>query len=97
MKAKQYFERYVNEYSDKSIEWKVIKTFIDIFNEAEQIAKIRNTDTDMSFRAIFKELNKKANSFCRIVNEIDDFGLKENSFMIFVEDKYPEIYEIVFK
>ena len=39
MKAKDYFTRYVNEFPDKSNEWKVVKTFQDIFSEAEKIAK----------------------------------------------------------
>lgn len=96
MKAKEYFERYVNENSDKTIEWKVVKTFRDIFCEAQEIAKIRNAKTDSAYQSIFKELNQKANSFCRMVNEIDDFGLKENAFMIFVQAENTEFFNAVY-
>ena len=96
MKAKDYFNRYVNEFQDKSNEWKVIKTFHDIFFEAQEIAKNRNAKTDTAYQNIFKELNQKANSFCRMVNEFNDMGLKNNAFMIFVKSENPEFYRMVY-
>jgi hypothetical protein len=96
MKAKDYFTRYVNEYQDKSNEWKVVKTFRDIFCEAQEIAKARNAKTDSAYQNIFKELNLKANSFCRMVNEIDNMQLKQDAFMLFVEAENPEFYRSVY-
>ena len=96
MKAKDYFTRYLNEFPDKPKEWKVIRTFQDIFSEAEKIAKSRNAKTDMAYQNIFKELNEKANSFCRMVNEIDNMGLKKDAFMIFTKNIDPEFYHNVY-
>jgi hypothetical protein len=96
MKAKDYFTRYVNEFPDNSNEWKVIKTFRDIFCEAQEIAKNRNAKTDTAYQNIFKELNQKANSFCRMVNEIDGMGLKNDAFMIFVQSETPDFYRAVY-
>lgn len=76
MKAKEYFEKYVNENQDKSNEWKIVKTFRDIFCEGQKMAKNRNAKTIRAYEAIFKELNIKENSFCRMVNKIDDMQLK---------------------
>lgn len=96
MKAKEYFEKYVNENQDKTKEWKIIKAFRDIFYEAEIIAKSRNVKTDSGYISIFKELNQKANSLCKMVNEIDDFGLKQNAFMIFVQQENPSFFKSVY-
>lgn len=96
MTAKEYFKRYVNEFDGKSNIWKVVKTFHDIFCEAQGIAKTRNAKSHYAYRNIFKELNQKANSFCRMVNEIHDMGLKNDAFMLFVKDKNAEFYRAVY-
>jgi hypothetical protein len=96
MKAKDYFNRYLNDYQDKTKEWKIIKIFRDIFCEAEEIAKKRGAVTDTAYQSIFKELNAKANAFCRMVNEKDDMGLKQDAFMIFVESENPKFYKAVY-
>lgn len=96
MKAKDYFNRYVNEFPDKSNEWKIERTFRDIFCEAQEIAKNRNAKTATAYQNIFKELNQKANSFCRMVNEIDNMNLKKDAFMIFVKSESPEFYHAVY-
>lgn len=99
MKAKEYFERYVNEhqeFSGKSKEWKLIKTFRDIFCEAETIAKSRNAQTANAYQNIFKELNQKANSFSKMVNEIDDMGIKDNAFKLFVQAENPNFFSMIF-
>ena len=95
MKAKDYFTRYVNEFPDKSKGWMVIETFRDIFCEAQEIAKSRNVKTVAAYQNIFKELNQKANSFCQMVNEIDDMGLKHDAFMFFIESVNPDFYRAV--
>lgn len=96
MKAKDYFAKYVNDNLDKSNEWKVIKAFRDIFCEAEAIAKARGAKTDAAYQAIFTELNNKANAFCRMVNEIDAMGLKQDAFMLFVESENPDFFKMVY-
>lgn len=96
MKARDYFEKYVNENSDKSNDWKLIKAFRDIVCEAEEIAKLRNAETDKAYHSIFNELNIKANSFIRMVNDIDDMGIKKDAFKIFIQLESPELFKAVF-
>lgn len=97
MKAKEYFEKYVNGYDGKDNDWKLVKTFRDIFCEAQQIAKQRNSTTDRAYQSIFKELNQKANSFLKMVNENNkEMMIKNDAFMIFVELEMPQFYKMVF-
>lgn len=96
MKAKEYFEKYVNENQDKSNEWKIVKTFRDIFCEGQKMAKNRNAKTIRAYEAIFKELNIKGNSFCRMVNKIDDMQLKNNAFMLFVQSENEDFFNAVY-
>ena len=96
MKAKEYFEKYINENQDKSKEWRIVQTLRDIFCEAEVIAKNRNVTTDAGYQSIFKELNDKANSFCKAVNQIDDMELKHDAFKLFIKSENKNLYKMLF-
>lgn len=97
MKAKEYFAKYVNEYPGLSNEQKVIETFRQIVLEAGSVAKIRNVKSDSGWVPIFRELNQKANSFCRMVNEIDGMDLRQDAFMHYVKHESPSLHKLVYE
>ena len=98
MKAKEYFNRFINENQDRSIELRLLMVFNDMLMEIKTIQNQRNTKSDRAFIAIMKELEVKSRAFVRLVNEIEPFKsegeLKHNAFMLFVEQQYPELAKI---
>lgn len=95
MKAKEYFEKYVNEYQGYSNDYKVITILRDIYCEAKDIAKQRNSQSNETYKAIFKELNQKANSFCLMVNEIDNMNMKKDALMLLIQIESPVLYKML--
>jgi len=95
MKAKEYFEKYINENQDKSKEWRFIKCLQEMILEVNEIAKMRNAKYDRALIAIFNEQNMKAISFIKKVNEIDGTFYKIDAFKIFLKEESPEMYKLV--
>lgn len=95
MKAKEYFEKYVNENQDKENMYRVVSIFFDLFNEVKEIQLIRKAQSNSAMIAILNEQNLKANSFINKVNEIDDLGIKRDAFKIFISQEMPELYKMI--
>ena len=56
MKAKEYFNQFLNENHDKSVEWRLVNAFRQMVLEVEQIAKMRSAKSKSSFQKISKNL-----------------------------------------
>ena len=101
MKAKEYFNRFINENQDRSVEVRLLMVFNDMLLEIKTIQKQRNTKSDKAFIAIMKELEIKSYAFIKLANEIEPFKsegeLKHDAFMLFVEQQYPELAKIYYK
>ena len=101
MKAKEYFNQFLNENQDKTIEWRLVHAFRQMFLEVEQIAKMRRTKSDTALVAIFKEIETKSHSFIRLVNEIEPFKsegtVKRDAFKLFVEQSSPSLAAMVWR
>lgn len=95
MKAKEYFEKYVNENQDKEKMYRVVSIFFDIFNEVKEIRLMRKAQSNSAMIAILNEQNLKANSFIRKVNEIDDLGIKKDAFKIFINEEMPKLSKMI--
>ena len=95
MKAKDYFKKYVNDYQGYSNDYKVVTILRDIYCEAKDIAKARNTESNEAYKSIFKELNQKANSFCLMVNEIDNMDLKKDALLLLIQIESPTLYKLL--
>jgi hypothetical protein len=99
MKAKEYFNQFLNENQDKSVEWRLVNAFRQMVLEVEKIAKMRNAKSDSAFVAIFKEIETKSRSFILLVNETEPFKtkgmVKSDAFKRFVELSYPSLAAIV--
>lgn len=95
MKAKEYFRKYVEENQDEEKLYRVVKSFMDMFNEVKEIQVMRKAQSDSAMVAIMNEQNIKANSFIRKVNEIDDLGLKPNGFKEFIKSQMPDLAKMI--
>jgi hypothetical protein len=97
MKAKEYFERYVNDTSGKESVILVYEAIISIFLEHKELAKKRNAKSNEAFVAIFEELNKKANSFIKMVNEIEEIQRPKDILYIYIRHFYKDLYVLIKK
>ena len=101
MKAKEYFNQFLNENQDKLIEWRLINAFRQMVLEVEQIAKMRNAKSGTALISIFKEIEIKSHSFIRLVNETEPFKTEEtvkyDAFKLFVEQSSPELASAVWR
>jgi len=99
MKAKEYFNQFLNENHDKAVEWRLVNAFRQMVLEVEQIAKMRNAKSDTALVSIFKEIETKSHSFIRIVNETEPFKsegtVKYDAFKLFVEQSSPSLAAVV--
>ena len=99
MKAKQYFEQFLNENKEHTIEWRMVNAFRGMLLEVEEIRKSRNAKTNSSMIAIFNEVKKKSYAFIKMVNETEPFKsegqIKRNAFEIFTRDVDPELGEMI--
>ncbi len=95
MKAKEYFNQFLNENQDKIVEWRLVNAFRQMVLEIEQIAKIRNAKSDNSLLAIFNEIEIKSHSFIKMVNEIEPFKsegiVKYDAFKLFIKQTSPSL------
>ena len=101
MKAKEYFNQFLNENKDKTVEWRLVNAFRQMVLEVEQIAKMRSAKSDTSLVAIFKEIETKSHSFIRLVNETEPFKsegtVKYDAFKLFVEQSSPSLAAVVWR
>ena len=101
MKAKEYFNQFLNENQDKTIEWRLVYAFQQMVLEVEKIAKMRNAKADTALVAIFKEIETKSHSFIRMINETEPFKsegtVKHDAFKLFVEKSSPSLAAIVWQ
>ena len=95
MKAKEYLRKYVEENQEEDNYYRVVKAFLDMFNEVKEIQLMRKAQSNSAMIAIMNEQNNKANSFIRQVNELDDLGLKKDGFKEFIKSQMPELYEMI--
>ena len=95
MKAKEYFERYVNENQSEEPLYRVVKTMMDMFNEAKDIQLMRKARSNSAMISILNEQNTKCNSFIRKVNEIDGLAIRRDAFKDFIKIQMPELYEMI--
>ena len=91
MRAKEYFERYVNENQNKEPLYRVVKTMMDMFNEVKEIQEMRKAQSNSAMISILNEQNIKCNSFINKVNKIDDLDVKRDAFKDFIKDQMPEL------
>lgn len=101
MKAKEYFNQFLNENQDKIVEWRLVNVFRQMFLEVEQIAKMRNAKSETAFASIFKEIETKSHSFIRLVNETEPFKsegtVKYDAFKLFIEQASPSFAAVVWR
>ncbi len=101
MKAKEYFNQFLNENQDKIAEWRLVNAFRQMVLEVEQIAKMRSAKSDTALVAIFKEIETKSHSFIRLVNETEPFKsegtVKYDAFKLFVEQSSPSLADVVWR
>lgn len=101
MKAKEYFNQFLNENQDKVIEWRLVNAFRQMVLEVEQIAKMRSAKSDTALVAIFKEIETKSHSFIRMVNETEPFKtegtVKYDAFKLFIEQSSPSLADVVWR
>ena len=101
MKAKEYFNQFLNENQDKIVEWRLVNAFRQMVLEVEQIAKMRSAKSDTALAAIFKEIETKSHSFIRLVNETEPFKsegtVKYDAFKLFVEQSSPSLAAVVWR
>src|SRR5574344_1258380 len=99
MKAKQYFEQFLNENKEHTTGWRMVNAFRGMLLEVEEIRKQRNARTNSAMIAIFNEIEKKSHAFINMVNEIEPFKsegkIKRNAFEIFTRDVDPELGEMI--
>jgi phage terminase small subunit len=101
MKAKEYFNQFLNENQDKVIELRLVNAFRQMVLEVEQIAKMRSAESDTALVSIFKEIETKSHSFIRLVNETEPFKsegtVKYDAFKLFVEQSSPSLAAVVWR
>ena len=101
MKAKEYFNQFLNENQDKIVEWRLINAFRQMVLEVGQIAKMRSAKSDTALVAIFKEIETKSHSFIRLVNETEPFktegSVKYDAFKLFAEQSSPSLADVVWR
>lgn len=99
MKATDYLEKYQTENQDKSPDWRVVSTFMNMVLEVNDIAKMRNATRDDALISIFNEQNKKANAFIKMINKLEPFcsegKLKIDGFKIFLIQSDPQLSELI--
>jgi hypothetical protein len=95
MKAKEYFSKYNEIKVEKGSDYALVRCFMDMFNEVQEVAKSRNAKSDSAMFSIFDETNKKGNAFIKMVNkEIDETKegvVNYNGFKIFVQTQFKEL------
>ena len=101
MKAKEYFNQFLNENQDKSPEWRIINVFSSMVLEIKSLAKLRHVVYDAALIRIFKETEIKSYAFIRLVNETEYFKLngilKQDAFKVFVENTSPKLASMVWQ
>ena len=96
MKAKEYFRVYKEENQDKSYEWRLVNALRKMVLEVEEIAKLRNAQSDNALIAIFNEQNLKAQSFIRMVNDtLQDQKIRGDAFVLFVKEESPDLAKMI--
>lgn len=100
MKAKDYLKKFKEENQEQSYDWRLITAFRQMVIEINDIAKMRNARSDNALIAIFKEQSLKANSFIKMVNEIEDCEkrmgtIRNDAFKMFIELENPDLYKLI--
>lgn len=100
MKAKDYFKEFQEENQEKIPEWRLIYALHGMINEVNEVAKMRSARTNSAMIAIFNEQNLKANSFIRMINQLDYFiengTIMLNSLKMYMEQQTPDLHKMVF-
>lgn len=99
MKAKDYFNQFLNENQDQSVEWRLVHALREMFIEIKTIATKRQAQSDSALIAIIKEVETKSKSFIHLVNEIEPFKsegtIKKDAFRLFVTMESPTLAALV--
>lgn len=99
MKAKEYFEKYKDQISNKNneISSKEISDLIfDLFYEIDDLRKSRGVKTDRGLIAIIKEENSKWNAIRTLFEK--EYGeplLVGNGFNKFMISEIPELAKVL--
>lgn len=101
MKAIDYYNEYLSTKNQLGYEKALVECFRKIVLEVNEIAKMRSAKTDTAYIAIFKEQNKKAISFIKMVNQtepfVSDSPLIHNAFLLFIKQSKPDLAAILEK
>lgn len=95
MKAKEYYDEYLNKVKefngDKDLALgRTLEAFI---KESIKITNKRNAKFDHSIKPVYEEINKKCASFVRILNKNDDeMDIREDAFKFFMKKIHPEMH-----
>jgi hypothetical protein len=95
MTAKEYFSKYgeliIKEWDTKSGE-NAQGFLLELSSEAEELCKIRRSNTNATFLAILKELNQKWNAVCALFEKkYGESPLIRNGFLEVWKHQVPGI------
>lgn len=101
MKAKEYFEYFLNVNKEDSPEKRLLDCINKMVLEVSEIRKIRNAKTDSAMISIFKEMEVKSHAFIKMVNETEPFKsngeVKYDAFKLYINQTSPELFNLIWK
>lgn len=100
MKAKEFFQKYLNEDQDKSPEWRLLNIMRLMILEVQEIAKTRNAKRDEALISIINEQVLKSKAFIKMINETEYFKsqpINEDLLKKYIKNESPILYQLVFE
>ena len=96
-RAKEYYERFLNNTNNNSPEFLIVHALRDMTIEISDIIKQRNIKSDDAAISVIKEVNQKANSYINMVNQhlSDEDSIRKNALLYFIESEMPSLKSIV--
>lgn len=95
MKAKDYFDYFLNENQEKDSEWRLVHCLNKMVVEVYEISKIRNVTQDSAMISIFNEQNLKAISFIKMINKHLNRNFNKDLFKIIIQSNSPDLHDLI--
>jgi hypothetical protein len=99
MKAKEYYKIFLDNTENKSNEYLIISALRDMTIEISDIIKQRNIKSDEAAISVIKEVNQKANSYIKMINQHLSFEdeIGNNALLYFIKNQIPDLSDIIKK
>jgi hypothetical protein len=97
MKAKEYYQNYLNNINNISFEFLIVSSLKDMTIEISDIINKRKIKDDNAAISVIKEVNQKANSYINMVNAhlSEENKIRHNALIYFIESEIPKLKSIV--